>query len=281
MTGWKKFLKALATTVPLFLLLINAIIVAVMLFLPTPDYDMVLRFGIGLVVELVWFLIGKTFDDDDTHSKFQSELEDVNKNMRHFNNASVEVLPTYDDFYTRLTKSRLAAREKVQLTQLDPWPPSTYGDEGTRKSYFDGDIAYCKAHPNVNFYRILSIETKEKLEWAKSLIEAMKDLPNVFLAYVKIDSIEKSAPFPKLLSLQIIDKKELFVLNPQYSYMPRSYKSCYYLKNEEVAQIYVDYYERIWDVLCQNGEHGCILKDGKDTEGYEAKLNAIKAERGW
>jgi len=217
----------------------------------------------------------------DCHCKFQDDISNLNKDIKHFNNTSMEVLTTYDDFYRKLQKSRSAAQEKVQLTQLDPCPPLAYGDERTRKEYFEGDIACYKSRPYVNFYRILSIETEEKLEWARSLIEGTKGLSNVFLAYINIESIEKMTPFPKMLSLQIIDCKEVFVLNPKYSYMPHDYKRCYYFKNNDVAQIYSDYYEAIWETLRSDIQHGCILKDGNSSHGYEEKLNKIKLAREW
>lgn len=277
----KKLLKAFAIYTPLILLAIESIIVAVLLFQENIDYLTIMKFLIGMGIEIIWFLIGKNIDDDSTHLKFQKELDNFSNNIKVFNNASIEILNTYDDFYSKLTKSRQSAKNKVLLTQLDPWPPSNYGDEGTREAYFDGDVSYFKTHPNVNVYRILSIETEEKLKWVQSLIESTKDLPNLFLAYINIDKIENSVPFPKLLSLQIIDNEEVFFLNPQYSYMPRAYKTCYYIKNKDISEIYVSYYEKIWTVLSEKNDHGCILKDGKDIEGYEAKLNAIKASRGW
>ena len=284
----KKVAKALTIYTPLIMIGIEAIIIGVMLFVQeVPDIILIAKFLISMAVETIWFLIGKCLTDDHMHNKFQNDLTEVNKNLYRFNNASIEVLQTYDDFYSKLTKCRLSSKSELLLTQLDPWPPSTYGDEGTRKSYFDNDVSYFKTHPNVNVYRIISIETKEKLQWVRELIESTKDLPNLYLAFVNIKNIVNSVPFPKMLSLQIVDGEEAFLLNPQYSYMPRAYKPCYYIKNGSVVQIYVDYYKKIWDVLCKSddsgiiGKYGCLLKDGKDITNYDQKLNKIKMDRGW
>lgn len=216
------------------------------------------------------------------------EIEPIVKNLsneiRNFNNASVEVLSQHEDFYYKLTKCRLGATREVLLTQLDPNPPESYEDESKRKSYFESDIEYAKLHPTVTIKRILSIETKEKMEWVRGLIDATKDLPNLFLAFVNIENITKERPFPKMLSLQIIDKNEVFVLNPQYSYMPKSYQSCFYLKNKDVAEIFVDYHTAIWRELERDSEnsefkHGCILKEGKAI--YNERLDKICLMRGW
>ena len=277
----KKILKALSIYTPLILLGIQSIIVAVLLFQDKPNFDAITKFFIGMGIELIWFLIGKSLDDDNAQEALSAELKEIRQSIHFFNNASVEVLETYNDFYSKLAKSRLAAKKKMLLVALDPCPPFSYGDDGARKSYFDQEISYYKAHPNVNVYRIINIETPEKLEHVRFLIEETRDLPNVFLAYVKIGAIETSVPFPKMLSLQIFDNEEVFFLNPQYNYMPRAYRPCYYLKSTSVAQIYVEYYERIWSVLCERPEHGCVLKDGNDVSGYDEKLKQIKIERGW
>lgn len=224
---------------------------------------------------------GKAHDTEQRQEGIEKSINDVNRNIHYYNNASIEILSTYDDFYTRLKKSRQEAKREVLLTQLDPWPPDNYEDESVRKSYFAGDVEYLRQHPNISVYRILSIESKDKLLWVKELIEQTKDCSNFFIAYINIDSIEKSVPFPKMLSFQIIDGEEVFCLNPQFSYMPRAYKPCYYFKNRDVAKLYVDYYKKIWDTLCEKPEHGCILKEGRDTANYEIKLSKIRSDRGW
>lgn len=211
-------------------------------------------------------------------------VKSLSNEIRNFNNASIEVLSQHEDFYYKLTKCRLGATREVLLTQLDPNPPESYEDESKRKSYFASDIEYAKSHPNVTIKRILSIETKEKMKWVRGLIEATADLPNLFLAFINIENITKERPFPKMLSLQIIDRNEVFVLNPQYSYMPKSYQSCFYLRNKDVAEIFVDYHTAIWRELESDSEnsefkHGCILKEGKAI--YNDRLDKICLMRSW
>jgi len=277
MTTGQKFVKFLTTYAPLVLLVIQIIYLGALLSAVTPDYARITNVLITMGIALIWFFIGERIDHDLTHFRFQREVENIKRVLSHI--GSIEILRTHDEFYTKLQNARRVARRQIQSTQLDPGPPSTYGRTQARQSYFSSDVAVYKAHPSVNFYRIISIETKEKLQWVKDLISQTKDFPNVFIAYVKIDSISQSVPFPKMLSLQIIDETEVFVLHPAYSYMPADYKPCYYLKDAQVAQIYVNYYEKVWERICQNNEHGLILKDG--IISYEDRLTSLAHEKGW
>ena len=294
---WYLTLKALVIFLPLIALLVQLIYVSVVSVIsPAKFLDAVTSIALPSIISLTITFIGKFFDDYMETNARQKELAAIKESvdtivptvntlsheMRSINNASIEVLSLHEDFYTKLTKCRLEAKREVLLTQLDPDPPESYEDASKRKSYFASDVDYATSHPNVSIYRILSIETPEKLKWVEGLIEATKDLPNLFLAFINITDISKAPPFPKMLSLQIIDREEVFFLNPQFSYMPKSYKACYYIKNTEVAQIYVEYHKEIWRALSlENSPHGCILKDGKDIRGLEGKLSEIKKKRGW
>lgn len=233
--------------------------------------------------------INKSFDN--LNKDIISRVDEINKDIKTFNNASIEVLTTQNDFYDKLKKSRSSALHTVDLTQLDPWAPKEYEDvdssdlsdevkaqHSSRVNYFTSDIEFAQSHPNVQIRRIISIPSDNKLEWVKDFIEATKSISNLFLAYVSIPDIEKDTPFPKMLSLQIIDSNEVFMLNPKYSYMPRQYEHCFYIKNADVGKIYTDYYNSIWEKLKNSDDVniGMILKNGTDIKGYEDKLNQIR-----
>lgn len=297
--NWYITLHVIFVILPLILLVIESAYVIVISSIGSTDIiEAIKNITIPAIAELVLAFLGKFVDDylesverASELEKIKSEIEQItptiislSSEIRNFNNASIEVLTQHEDFYSKLTKSRLCASSEVLLTQLDPNPPESYEDESKRKSYFDSDIDYAKSHPYVTIKRILSIETEEKMKWVQDLIEKTKDLPNLFLAFVNIENIAQERPFPKMLSLQIIDKDEVFVLNPQYSYMPKSYQPCFYIKNKGVSQILVDYYKDIWRELERDSEneeykHGCILKEGKAI--YSDRLEKICIERGW
>lgn len=294
-------LKILLGVIPLIALLGQVIVIMIASASSNPQdlIDMVATLIIPMGISLLLVIITKYVDDVLMNMSRNAELQEIkttidnsiqtqietgfkriSHEIQHFNNASIELLATDTEFYAHLTKSRNEAKKVVYLTQLDPWPPKNYENQNsTRKSYFEMDVQYLNDHPNVLVYRILSIETVEKLEWVKGLIQATSGYSNFFLAYVNIDSIQDSVPFPKMLSLQIIDKEEVFCLNPRFSHMPRDYEPCYRFKNKDVAEIYVDYYQKIWEILKSGRpEHGCILKNGIDIEGYQKKLDEIKVK---
>jgi len=297
--NWYLVLHTLFVILPLLLLALEAVYVIYISAIGTTDIMETIKSIIApALAQLGLAFAGKFVDDylesverDTELKEIKSKIEQIaptvtrlSNEIRNFNNASLEVLTQHEDFYSKLTKCRLCATSEVLLTQLDPNPPESYEDESKRKSYFDSDIEYAKSHPHINIKRILRIETKKKMEWVRGLIEATKDLPNLFLAFVNIENIAKERPFPKMLSLQIIDRNEVFVLNPQYSYMPKSYQPCFYLKNRDVAQIFVDYHTDIWRELERDSEndeykHGCILKEGKEI--HIDRLNKICLKRGW
>lgn len=297
--NWYQTAHVLLVILPLLLLAFEASYVIIVSTIGMTDViEAIKNIAIPAIAELSLALAGKLVDDYLESIEQASELAEIknkieqlaptvtnlSNEIRNLNNASIEVLTQHEDFYSKLSKCRLCATDEVLLTQLDPNPPDSYEDESKRKSYFDSDIEYAKSHPNVTIKRILSIETKEKMRWVQDLITATKDLPNLFLAFVNIENIAKERPFPKMLSLQIIDKNEVFVLNPQYSYMPKSYQPCFYIKNKEVTQIFVKYYEDIWRELERDSEnedykHGCILKEGKAI--YIERLDKIFSKRGW
>jgi hypothetical protein len=271
----KKFIPLVITYGPLIVLVIQAIIIGVELSQEKISQLRIAWLLISMVPPSIIFLIVKSYEDNVTYSKIQDELENIRNDIKNFDNASVEVFRNYDDFYRKISEERTKAHNIVRLTLLDPYSPYKEMKNNARKVYFNADIENIKElkDKNVRFYRILSIETEEKWKWVKEFIDETKELDNVFLAYIKVGDIEKSIPFPKLLSLQIIDGEKVFILNPKYSYMPDDYENCYYLKNKEVAEIYVDYYKKVWESLRNNSEYGCILKEGRKNN--EKKMTDI------
>lgn len=297
--NWYLTLHALFVVLPLLALAGESIYVIITCSIGRGDVvEAITKIAVPAIAELVLAFVGRFVDDYLEKTERDSELKEINSKIeqivptvtnlsteiRNINNASIEILTQHEDFYFKLTKCRLCAKAEVLLTQLDPNPPESYEDEGKRKSYFDSDIEYAKTHPNVTIKRILSIETEAKMKWVRDLVQATKDLPNLFLAFINIECISKERPFPKMLSLQIIDKEEVFFLNPQYSYMPKSYQPCFYLKNKDVVQIFAEYHAAIWRELELDSEsdeykHGCILKEGKEI--HTDRLDKICLKRNW
>lgn len=240
--------------------------------------------------------ISKKLAESDTQIKnIDGKIEDVEKiaivmrkELDRINQTQTEIIISSNRFYTLLPELRNKAKLRVQLTQLDPEPPSVYGDS-VRKKYFDETAEFARENPGVKVQRIMSIPTISKLEWTKELIKSSENLNNLHLAYIRIDDIENSTPIPPILSIQIIDEKEMLLLDLRYSYMPMAFKPCLYLRDSEaVKQIFSQYYDSLWERLATDNAawkrnirdcdiiSGFILKDGMDSKGYEEKLEWIR-----
>jgi len=267
--------------IPIILIAFEGLVIGVAYCIGPEKGKLILFYLSGFILfEMAIFLIANNLSISNSQDFTNTNFIHLDKTIKTINNASIEILETRDEFYEKLKKSRSNAIKKLLLTQLDPWPPISYEGGGPRQEYFNADIKFAESHPNVTICRMLSIERQEKLNWVKDFIKETKGFSNVFFAYINISNIEKSAPFPKILSLQIIDSEEIFHLNPEYSYMPRQYQECFYIKNKKLANIYEKYYYAVWREIGNDKSDdfkiGCILKNGNDDEGYEIKLDKIR-----
>ena len=256
---------------------------------------------IGFVVAtFTIYIITIIFDETDHINETKLSLDKIKQDIQNnnaifveeickVNQTQSEVIISSQRFYTLLKQIREKATYRVQLTQLDPGPPTVYGEK-VRAEYFDQTIEFAKKNPTIKVQRIMSIPTIEKLEWAQEMIENSTNLNNLHFAYIKIDDIQNISPTPPILSLQIIDENEMLLLDPCFSYMPMSFKPCLYLKdNEVVKKVFSKYYDSLWDSLERDNAvwmrsnsneklniKGFILKDGMDITAYVDKINWIK-----
>lgn len=253
----------------------------------------ILKLVFPLSIELIIFIIAKSFSDDAQNDqvkqslndikdivpkilKIESSVENINSIVPNINTTTAKVLVKRDEFYTCLKECREKAKSKVWLMHLDPIAPFEFG-EGVRKDYFDSTIQYARDNPNIEIRRILSIPSIQKLEWALMCVNDSKDLNNLHFAYLRIDDIASTVPTPPIISVQIIDDTEMLYLDPRYSYMPQRYYPCVYLNNHEVVKLFSAYYTSLWDRIenCKDPGYGCILKNGFDYNGISEKTESI------
>lgn len=272
-----KFLRKMFTTY--FPILICAIALVLLMYgmeiLDHSTHDKYIQyyfFALGL--SIVYLAIGKCIDDDFEHFTIRQEMSNLDKDIIHIDNQEIIVINSDDEFYRRLNKFRDGAKKMVQLTNLSP---GNKGDSQEMEAYFKADFEYCKKNKddgNFKFYRIFSIETLDKANWVRKIMEETKSYKNVSFAYVNVKNIEKSSPFPKMLNLQIIDEETVFIVNPIDGYMPPDFKPCFYLKDKNVAKIYSEYYNKVWGKLKEEGnQHGFLLKEG--TVVHNDKLQKL------
>jgi len=125
----------------------------------------------------------------------------------------------------------------------------------------------------------MKIASSEKLEWCKELIEKTRDIRKIDFAYIRIDNIEVTPPTPPVLSVQVIDDDEVFLLHPNYSYMSTPFHPCIYIKSVAAAKIFSDYYLQIWEKAARNQlDFGCLIKRGKKV--YQEHLEEIAQRLG-
>ncbi|ETA69285.1 hypothetical protein MettiDRAFT_2781 [Methanolobus tindarius DSM 2278] len=248
-----------------------------------------------LLVSLSTFLIANTKKNDltcDKVTQISNEITVLKENTEKINRiaddvdllksgtpAVIKPINNQEDFYHLLNASVITSSTRVWVTHLDQWAPTSpkFSDKD-RVNYFDSVLEHIQTHPAIDFKRIISIPTKDKLEWVEKLIMDTDAYQNLHLAYIRIDDIEDIFPF-SVVSCQIIDENKMFILNPLLNRVPRNrgqFKECLYFENKNIVGIYSNYYEKLWDKITQKDSlHGCILKDGTGTDNFYKNKNWI------
>jgi hypothetical protein len=216
--------------------------------------------------------------------KMDGKLETLNvavTNLRNEAMASTTVLHDQIQFYNELRVAVCGAKKEVLLVHFDPYSPID-NTEDARVQYFSETTDFMMKNGQVKQRRIIAITDKLKLEWTKKLIEDTKGMDNISLAYVNLEKMSQmrldfdNLFLPTVTSCQIIDNNKVFLLNPSLNYVPRgTFKPCIFIENSEVVKVYREYYESIWAKITTDERYGCILKQGRNSTGYEQKLARI------
>jgi hypothetical protein len=192
---------------------------------------------------------------------------------------TISTLSDQQSFYHKLADVATKATTRVWLTHLDQWAPDSHKYAGLdKKEYFDKILEYAKNHPKVDFKRIISIPTEDKLIWVKDLIEKTKDYENLNFAYIRLDDLENLFPL-SVVSTQIMDDNKMFLLNPELNLVPRTkglFKDCLYFENTDMVAVYSHYYESVWKKITEkNSQWGCLIKDGNGVDTYNDNIQII------
>lgn len=161
-------------------------------------------------------------------------------------------------FYVRLIAALESAQRTVDLTQLDAVPPAQYGIP-EKERYFNLSTEMVNTRPQIRFRRIVAIPNTEKLEWVLGVLEEVKALPNYNMHYVDISSERFFMP---PLSLQIVDSRELCVVDPTRGFLTVAGQDrSLWIKSQSVAQVFSEYYEKFWSLTVPIKEGGVIYYD--------------------
>lgn len=215
------------------------------------------------------FIVGFT---DKSKEELKSIIHSLDKADE--DKAEIKIITSQDDLYYMLMDRIREAKKKVCIMHLDQYPPTHYKHE-VRNNYFEFIFDFAKNNNKIAMRRITSINEKEKGMWVKDRIIETKDVENLSMAYINIENLDNTY-LKTVVSCQLIDDDEVFVLNPMSNTVSgsASFANCLYIKNKKVAQLYERYYDDLWTFANLN-YNGCyILKNGRECY-YDVLDNII------
>lgn len=232
----------------------------------TPD-----RVLISFLFTFTLFIVGFS---DKVKSEFSTvihSLDEKNQDM-----AEIQIITSQDDLYDILAEKIKHAKRRVCIMHLDQYPPTHYKC-ASRNEYFKFIFDFTVKNKHISMRRITSINESEKGEWLKERMNETKDVENLSIAYVNIENLDNTY-LKTVVSCQIIDDDEVFVLNPMSNTVSgnATFANCLYIKNKKVVQLYKDYYNDLWTFANLNYNGCCILKNGKEC--YFDALDRIIAD---
>jgi hypothetical protein len=240
----------------------------------------------AIVIFLIAYTLRITIMLEDTSADVKKQKETVSSicediRLMKDHQAFIKKIDNPNDFYVSLS-DKVTHGKNICLIHLDPLPPNSdkFVKQG-KNEYFNDTVKYAEQcmdeNKNIKIRRIIGISNMEKLNWVEELIDQTSKLDNIYLEYIKIDDFEdKNSPMT-IISCQVIDNEIVFLLNPNLNYMPYrgKFENCMYIKSEEIASIYLDYYDRLWRKIAENPEYGCVIKDGYGRDKFDKNKNRI------
>jgi hypothetical protein len=205
------------------------------------------------------FIVGST---DKTKEELKSIITSLD--IANENKAEIKIITSQDDLYYMMTDRIRNAKKRVCIMHLDQYPPTHYKHE-VRNKYFEFIFDFIKNNNKIAMRRITSINEREKGIWVKDRILETKDVENLSMAYINIENLDNTY-LKTVVSCQLIDDDEVFVLNPMSNTVSgsASFANCLYIKNRKVAQLYEKYYDDLWTFANLNYNGCVILKNGKE-----------------
>ncbi len=177
--------------------------------------------------------------------------------------AKVQIIDSSEDLYRVLKEKIKGAKHEVRIMHLDPHSPDLFGNE-TRSDYFKFFFDFAEEHRNITMKRITSIVYKDKGEWLLNKMNETKHLDKLSMAYINTGDLEdlEVSLLKTVVSCEIIDNDKVFILNPLSNTVANEFDKCVYIENKKVAETYIAYYDKLWNIA-QLKHHGCrIIKAG-------------------
>jgi len=171
-----------------------------------------------------------------------------------------------------LRKKKAHSEQAVRLMSLSTDPvEKKYKDKKGVQKYYKDELSFCKRNPNTPVYKIFTIHSKQKLIDCKKLVKEAQHraIPNLHLAYLNVKKFNNN--LPNVIGVDIIGDS-IFYMNPKYSRITNKpgWKTIY-IKSQEIADIFSDYHNSLWEEIEKDPNRGLILYDG-ENDGISANI---------
>jgi len=196
-------------------------------------------------------------------------------------------LMSKSDFFKCLDKARNQASDNTEIRLMNFARSITKQKKeiDNVEQYYENEIDYCnKNRDKVTLYRIVSIHTKDKFDYCIKLANEAweKKLPNLNLAYLYIDDFNEK--LPKITGVQIIGDDEVILMDPRHARPSNTnFLPPIFLKSKEIADIYSEYYKKLWDEI--EAYHRQWPNNKINNEGYIGHIlygeNGIAPDSVW
>jgi hypothetical protein len=174
------------------------------------------------------------------------------------------------EYYQHLTNARMKANNKnIYVSNFSTKPYES--DNKAREEYFKNDIDFIRDN-ECHVYRIVTVHSYEKLLFLKELFDdAVNSKSDKYsLAYLDIEKFSDDK-LPDIVGMDIIGN-EVIMMDFKYARALREYgyNEPLYIESEELADIFREYYEKIWtDIsISSNKDENTTNKRNRRYKGY-------------
>jgi len=171
-------------------------------------------------------------------------LNDIKNSLSKENDSIIEgEVLNAQEFYKKLRKSVSKAKSSIDLMQMSDSKPDEMSGVEEIQDYYEKITRIIKRNDSITIRRIVSIASETKFDWVCETIKRFKDKKNFSLRYMRHNFNKNKTPYP--LNVQIIDGKEVFIINPKQGYMEPTGKSNLNIriKSPTIGRVLSEYYD--------------------------------------
>lgn len=218
-----------ALTVTLWILTFASIITAI--------FAVDARWQIPLVLLALIFIIS-----------LLNPVEEIRSDVRYLRNVKETAAPsrtysTQQELYADLERAVSKATSTLDLTHIRDQPPAAFGAEADQ--YSEAVVAWLRSDNDHSARRIISVRSRDMLEWAKELEKIKSRTPHY---HIRVVDWSISAP---ALNMAIIDGRAVFLaLTGDTFERTRGFG----IEDQTTAEYFSHYYSVLWSAAVELGE---------------------------